>query len=176
MQTQFGPIGDTSITLIPTIPAQEEPWNNEYTLSLSVRYTENGTLRTSTYRRRLRTPLVIQGISFETGPGILSDDTAEPYVRIQQCVTSVPLLVRIEATIDSRTDELFLRLLDMTERGQAGERVKITTNSVYTLPGFSGSPLSSMEVVMGNAEQLATMVRTHYAGQVVDVLDVRMGL
>ncbi|XCN74899.1 MAG: hypothetical protein Q3M24_09205 [Candidatus Electrothrix aestuarii] len=40
VQTQFGPITETGIILIPTIPAQDDPWNNEYTLSLSVRYTE----------------------------------------------------------------------------------------------------------------------------------------
>ena len=175
VQTQFGPIGDSSIILIPIIPAQEDQWNNEYTLSLAVRYTENGTLRTTTYRRRLRTPLVIQGLSFETGPGILTDNATAPYVRIQEGEATASLMVRIEATVDSRTDELFLRLLDMTEHGQAGERVKITENTTYILPGFSGSALSSLTVAFDNAAQLTTMVRTQYANQVVDVLDIRMG-
>jgi hypothetical protein len=174
-QTRFVQVSNTEVTLLPDIPEQDEPWQNEYTVSVSTRYTENGSLRTGTCRRMLRTPLLIQGLSFESGPGILTDNAAAPYVRIQEGEATASLMVRIEATVDLHTDELFLRLLDMTERGQAGERVKITENTTYTLPGFSGSPLSSLTVAFDNAAQLRTMVRTHYAGQMVDVLDIRVG-
>ena len=174
VQTRFVGISNTEVTFLPDIPAQDELWNNEYTVSVAARYTENGSLRTSLYRRRLRTPLLIQGLSFESGPGILTDNATAPYVRIQEGEATASLMVRIEATVDLHTDELFLRLLDMTERGLAGERVKITENTTYTLPGFSGSPLRSLIVACDNAAQLTAMVRTQYAGQVVDVLDIRM--
>ncbi|MCI5120465.1 MAG: hypothetical protein D3908_04570, partial [Candidatus Electrothrix sp. AUS4] len=35
VQSRFVSISDTEITLLPDIPAQEAPWNNEYTLTVS---------------------------------------------------------------------------------------------------------------------------------------------
>ncbi|MCW5211617.1 hypothetical protein VU04_01755 [Desulfobulbus sp. TB] len=38
--------GRTEITFMLDIPDQPDPWNNEYTLTVSTYYTEHGTLRT----------------------------------------------------------------------------------------------------------------------------------
>ncbi|MCW5212352.1 hypothetical protein VU04_05535, partial [Desulfobulbus sp. TB] len=42
VQSQFGPISDSSIILVPDIPAQDAPFNNEYTLTVSTRPTGHG--------------------------------------------------------------------------------------------------------------------------------------
>ena len=173
-QSRFVKISNAEVTLLPDLPTQEDEWNNEYTLSLAARYSKNGSLRTTLYRRTLRSPLLIDGVSFETGPGILTDDADTPYVRVQACGTMASVLARIEATVDLNTDELFLRLLDMKEQGAAGDRVKVTTAEMYILPGASGSDLSSLTVVVDEPELLAEMVRTGYTGRVVDVLDIRV--
>lgn len=55
--------GVASILVVPDIPEPEKSWNNEYTLSISTHYTENGTLRTGTYKRMLRSPLQVTGIT-----------------------------------------------------------------------------------------------------------------
>jgi hypothetical protein len=173
-QSRFVKVANAEVMLLPDLPAQEDEWNNEYTLSLAARYTKNGSLRTTLYRRRLRSPLLIDGVSFETGPGILTDNADTPYVRVQACGTTASVLARIEATVDLNTDELFLRLLDMKEQGAPGDRVKVTTAEMYILPGASGSDLSSLTVVVDEPELLAEMVRTDYTGRVVDVLDIRV--
>lgn len=56
VQHRFAAISNTEVLIVPTIPAQEAAWNNEYRLALATRFTEHGTLRTGTYRGRLRTP------------------------------------------------------------------------------------------------------------------------
>ncbi len=43
-QSRFGKVENSEIILIPDIPAQAHPWNNEYTVSVSTHYSEHGTL------------------------------------------------------------------------------------------------------------------------------------
>ena len=50
-QTQFASISDTEILVVPHIPAQDDPWNNEYVVSVSTRYTEHGTPRLAAQSR-----------------------------------------------------------------------------------------------------------------------------
>ena len=170
VQSQFGPISNTSIILIPTIPAQDDPWNNEYTLSVSVRYTEHGTLRTGIYRRRLRTPLeVVLG----NDPGILTGSAASPYVTVTGGNTEGEEAVRIQAVLDLHEGFLLFNLLDMHEDGAEGKTVKVTGDGPLTLPGFAGSALSSLDLTVNSFAELADMIRNDYSGQLIDVLYVR---
>lgn len=49
-------ISNTSIMLMPQVPEQDNPWNNEYRISVNTHYSEHGTLRSGTYGRMLRAP------------------------------------------------------------------------------------------------------------------------
>ena len=177
VQTQFGPITSASISLIPTIPAQEEPWNNEYNLSLSVRYTEHGTLRTGTYRRKLRTPLTLSSFGQPNPPevGILTDKAAAPYVKVTGGAVSADTRLRIQVVQDLPGNRLLFSLLDMREDGAAGAAVSVTQNGAYILNGFSGSPVSSLNITVNDYAGLWHMIRSGYSGRLVDVLDVKVG-
>ena len=61
VQTRLLKIEPGEIMFLPEIPAQSNPWNNEYTVSVSTHYSEHGSLRTGTYERMLRTPLAVTG-------------------------------------------------------------------------------------------------------------------
>lgn len=149
-QTQFGPISNTGIILIPVIPAQNDPWNNEYTLSLSVRYTERGTLRSGTYRRRLRTPLTVTKLGHPNPPevGILTGSAASPHVKVTGGTVSADTKLRIQVVLDLPGNRLLFSLLDMRESGAAGAAVSVTQNGPCVLNGFSGSPLSSLNITV----------------------------
>lgn len=173
VQTQFGPITETGIILIPTIPAQDDPWNNEYTLSLSVRYTEHGTLRTSTYRRRLRSPLLIEGLSPETGVGILTGSATIPYVRVTNSITSGDAWLRIQVLQDLAENRLLFSLLALQEDGAKGAEVAVTENGEYTLPGFAGSTVGQLMITVDSYAALWDMIRNDYSGRLVDVLELK---
>jgi hypothetical protein len=177
VQTQFGPITSTGITLIPTIPAQEEPWNNEYTLSVSIRYTEHGTLRTGTYRRRLRAPLTVARLGHPNPPevGILTGSASAPHVKITGGSLSADTKLRIQVLQDLTDDRLLFSLLDMRENGAAGAAASVTQNGAHVLNGFSGSPLSSLNITVNDYAGLWNMIRNDYGGRLVDVLAVRVG-
>lgn len=175
-QEQFGPISDGSIILVPNIPAQPAPFNNEYLLAVSVRYTANGTMRTGMYRRRLRSLLTVPGLSNAGSPstGILTGNADLPYVSITGGVVSANELLRIQAIYDIRENCLRLSLLDMQEGGQAGPAVTVRGNGAKTLQGFAGSALSSLTLSVSNYAGLTELVRNYYAGRLVDVLDVTL--
>ena len=177
VQTQFGSISNTSIILIPSIPAQDDPWNNEYTLSVSMRYTEHGTLRTGTYRRRLRSILTVPGLGLPSPPetGILTGNAAAAYVGINGGTVTADERLRIQVIQDVAEERLLFSLLDMTEGGAAGEEVIVTQNGEYILNGFSGSAVSTLEITVNNYAALWEMIRNDYGGRLVDVLDVRQG-
>lgn len=172
VQTQFGPVTSTSIILIPTIPAQEDVWNNEYSLSLSVRYTEHGTLRTGTYRRKLRTPLTI---TLGEEVGILTGNAAAPLVTVTDGDMSADTKLRIQVLQDLPENRLLFSLLDMHEGGAAGTAVSVTENGDYTLPGFAGSAVSSLNITVTTYAGLWDMIRNDYSGRLVDVLNVQAG-
>lgn len=177
VQTQFGPITDTSIILIPTIPAQDDPWNNEYTLSLSVRYTEHGTQRTSTYRSRLRSPLTVPDMGHPNPPetGILTGSAATPYVVITGGTVTADERLRIEVLQDLAEERLLFALLDMQEDGATGEEVAVKENGAYSLSGFADSAVSSLNITVNDYNALWDMLRNDYSGRLVDVLDVKVG-
>ena len=171
-QELYGSITNTEILLAPDIPAQEEPWNNEYTVTVTTQYSEHGTLRSGTCSRRLRTPLLVQGLSFETGPGILTGAAAAPYVRIQSGEGAESEMLRIQAAYDAQAGGLHLSLLGM--KSGTGALLAVTANGTYTLHGFSGSAISSLEIIIDNYDGLFDLVRNSYSGRLVDILDIRL--
>jgi len=176
VQNRFVSISDTEITLLPDIPAQDDPWNNEYTLMVSTHYTEHGTLRTSNYRRRLRTPLTVSGLGHPNPPetGILTDSSTTPYAVIKGGSVSADETLRIQVVLNIHENRLYCNLLDMREEGQEGDVVSVTANGDYTLTGFSGSAVSSLEISVNNYDALVDMIRNHYSGRLVDVLMVQV--
>ena len=176
VQTQFGPVSAGSIILVPNIPAQDAPFNNEYTLSLSIRYTEKGILRSSIYRNRLRSVLTVPLFGDPEPPetGILTGDAASPYVSIVSGTASADEMLRIQAVLDVRHNNLLLSLLDMKEYGEAGWAVMVADNGEYMLPGFTGSVVSNLQVRVDDYKSLTELLRNHYHGRLVDVLDIKL--
>lgn len=171
-QSRFGPISDSEIIVMPEIPAQSNPWNNEYTVSVSTHYTEHGTLRTGTYGRMLRTPLAVTGISLGHETGILTGSATAPYVSITVGTVSADETLRIQVVQDLTGERLLFSLLDMEEQGAAGDAVAVTANGIYSLPGFAGSAVGSLEIRVDDYLALWSMIRNDYNDRLVDVLDV----
>ena len=173
VQTQLLKVEPSEIMFLPEIPSQAQPWNNEYTVSVSTHYSEHGTLRTGTYGRMLRTPLTVLELG-HLGPetGILSSTETSPLVSIINGSATADTTLRIQAVLDLRQDLLLLSLLDMREDGQAGAAVTVTANDSFTVPGFSGSAVSSIEIRVNDYAALKTMIRNKYSGRVVDVLQI----
>jgi hypothetical protein len=176
VQSRFVSISDTAITLLPDIPAQNDPWNNEYLLAVAARYTENGTLRTGIYRRRLRSPLTVTKLGHPNPPevGILTDKAALPYVTVTGGALSADETVRIQVILDLHANTLAFNLLDMSEGGKAGAAVQVTANGPVTLAGFADSALTSLNVTVKNFADLVKMIRSGYSGRLVDVLVVKV--
>jgi hypothetical protein len=174
-QTRFVLISNTEVTLLPDIPAQHDPWNNEYLLAVATHYTDNGTLRTGAYRRRLRAPLTVAKLGSPNPPavGILTGKAASPYVSVTGGVLSADETVRIQALLDLPAGSIDFNLLDMSEGGKAGPAVTVTGNGPVTLAGFSGSALSSLNLTVNNFADLVKMVRSGYSSRLVDVLVVK---
>jgi hypothetical protein len=176
-QHSYGPISNTEVLLIPDIPAQENPWNNEYLLSLTTHYTTHGTQRSGVYRHRLRTPLKVLGMGQGSPPetGILSGSETTPLVVITNGAVSADTKVRIQALLDRRADRVLVRLLDMKKEGATGPEVSIQENGEYTLPGFSDSAVSSLVIRVQDYAALKTLIRENYSGNLVDILDITIG-
>ena len=175
-QSRFVTVSNSEVTFLPDIPAQDDSWNNEYLLSISTRYTKNGNLRSSSYRNRLRTPITLSGFALPIPPeaGILTGNAAAPYVSVTGGMVNADTQLRIQAVQDLAEERLWLNLLDMQEDGAAGQEVEVTQNQTYTLPGFAGSLVSSLEVRVNAYAELWEMLRRDYNGRLVDILDVRM--
>ncbi len=173
VQSRYGTIANTELIVMPDIPAQPDPWNNEYRVLISTHYTEHGSLRTGTYRRMLRTPLAVE---LGSGYGILSGSGNTPLVTVGNgTLSEESARVRIQALLDTRDSELHLNLLDMEENGEEGDAVTVSGNGAYILPGFGGSALTDLEVTVNRYTALIDLIRTTYTGRLVDILDVSMG-
>ena len=160
VQSQFGPISDSSIVLVPDIPNQNEPWQNEYTVSVSTRPTGHGSPRTGTCQRRLRSPLTV---TVGDGSGILSGGTADaPCVTLTGGESSADEMLRIQAVFDIRNSVLLLSLLGMKENGTTGAAVTVAANGEHTLQGFAGSAVSSLTVNVADYAALLNLVRDQY--------------
>ena len=176
VQSRYIKVEDSEIIFMPEVPAQSNPWNNEYTVSVSTHYTEHGTLRTGTYGRMLRTPLTVpvMGLIPPPGTGILTGSAATPYVSITGGMVSADTRLRIQVIQDLTDNRLMFSLLDMEEDGTVGDEVAVTVNGAITLPGFAGSPVSDLALTVNDYAALWEMIRNDYGGRLVDVLDVRM--
>jgi hypothetical protein len=172
-QSQFAQISDTEILLVPHIPVPEDPWNNEYTLSISTQYTEHGSVRTGTYGRKLRSPMTVDLSAMgEQGLGILTGSAVIPYVSVMDCILSANERLRIQVEYNAQDDLLAFRLIDMQDGGAKGNMVPVTENGGYTLPGFAGSAVSSLQIEVNDYAALKTMIRNDYDGRLVDILDL----
>lgn len=171
VQTRLNLVSKSAVMLMPDIPAQSHPWNNEYTIAVTTRYTPHGTPRTGTYERMLRTPLTII-LSDEAG--ILTGSAASAYVTVTSGTASVDAKLRIQVTLDLQGERMLLSLLDMKEGGAAGAEVSVTQNGDYTLNGFADSTVSSLDITVNNYDGLWEMVRNDYSGRLIDVLDVKV--
>lgn len=172
VQTRLNLVSKSAVMLMPDIPAQSHPWNNEYTISVTTRYTPHGTPRTGTYERMLRTPLTVHGLS--SGTGILTDNSTFAHVSIDGGLTSADTRLRVQAVLDLQEERMLFSLLDMQEGGVAGATVIVPQNGEYILPGYAGSPVSSVEITVNNYAALWEMIRNSYGGRLVDVLDVKV--
>ena len=175
-QSTFAAIANSEILLVPDIPAQTNPWNNEYTVSITTQYTEHGSPRMGIYPGRLRTPLAVPGLGNPSPPetGILTDNSAVPYVGINGGTVSADERLRIQVILDPLTDQLLFNLIDMKEVGETGITVVVTQNGEYILPGFSGSAVSTLEITVNDYDALKQLVNNHYTGRLVDILDVTL--
>lgn len=175
VQTRFIKVENSEIIFMPDIPAQTDPWNNEYTVSVTTRYSEHGTLRTGIYARLLRTPLAVPGLGQTPPPetGILSGKAAAPNVVITGGTLTADERLRIQVIQDLPGEKLLFSLLDMEEDGTAGDEVAVTENGTYTVPGFSGSALGSLEIRVDHYLALWSILRNTYSGRLVDILDVK---
>ncbi len=176
-QTRCTAVFNSEVTFLPDIPPQNDPWNNEYILSISTQYTEHGTLRTGIYERRLRTPLTLANFGHPNPPdvGILTGNAAAAYVTVTGGALNADETLRIQAVHDLHEGSLAFNLLDMTEGGRAGAAVKVPANGPVTLAGFSGSALSSLSLTVNNFADLVKMIRGNYSGRLVDVLVMKVG-
>lgn len=174
VQTRFGKVEPSEVIIMPDIPTQDAPWNNEYTVSISTRYSEHGTLRTGTYSRMLRTPLPWDGMPHEGGSGVLTGNADVPYVTIESGTISANTTLRIEVIFDSREDRLLFTLLDMNEDGKKGTALVVTENGDITLQGFEGSALSSMSLIVHEYAALKEMIRNSYSGRLVDIVQIEL--
>lgn len=176
LQTQFASIANTEVLVVPHIPPQEAPWNNEYIVSLRTRYTENGSIRTGTYDRRLRSPLDLSGFGQPEAPevGILTGNAPAPYVVAIAAEMTAAEQIRIQAIFDLTDNRLTLSVQAMEKRGIAGDAITVPGNGTYTLPGFSGSAVSSLTVRVDNYDDLVSLIRSSYNGRMVDILDLGM--
>lgn len=176
VQSRFVKIEDKEVIIMPSVPAQTDPWNNEYTISLSIRYSEHGTLRTGIYQQMLRTPIAVPGLGQPIPPetGILTGNSALAYVSINAGTLTADERLRVQAVLDLLEDRLLLNLLDMQEGGVQGTVVEVNQDGEYILPGFSGSAVSSLEITVNDYAGLRAMVRDDYESRLVDILDVSL--
>ena len=173
VQSRFAAISDSEILLVPHIPAQADLWNNEYTVSVTTRYTEHGVLRTGTYGRRLRTPLRVNiAAPGGTGTGILTGSADAPYVSVIGGSISANERLRIRVDHNLQEDRLSFSLRGLLNDSASGPVTPVTGNGDYTLPGFASSAVSALHIRVNNYDDLKAMVRNDYNGTLVDILDV----
>ena len=174
VQSRVGTVTNSEIVLLPDVPDQPDPWNNEYRLSVTTHYTEHGTPRTGNYKRLLRTPLAVNGFGEPTG--CLTGNADAPYVTITGGTVSEDTLLRIQVIREVVSNQLRFSLLDMSKGGAAGDEVSMSDSAdvTLTLPGFAGSPVTSLTITVHDYAALWDMVRSDYGGRLVDILDVNM--
>lgn len=170
VQTRFPSISNTMVMVMPEVPVQNDPWNNEYTISVSTYYSEHGSLRTGIYGRKLRSPLIVDSFDHETG--ILTGKAASPNVSILGGDVSAPTNLRIRAVLDLREDVLLFSLIGMRPEDDTGPAVPVTGNNEYLLEGPAESPVTHLRVRVNSYAALKDMIRNDYSGSLIDVLHI----
>lgn len=170
VQTNFGKRANSELIVVADYPTQTSAHNNEYLISVTTSYTENGSLRTGTYKKRLRVPLDVSVGALSTG--ILSGAEANPLVSVTGGTVTGSERVRIQAVINSQDQVLRISLLDMTEGGKVGNPVAINGNGAYEILGYNGSTVSYLAINVTNYPALYALVNTAYSNRMIDILDV----
>jgi hypothetical protein len=172
-QSRYAQISNSEILVMPDIPSQTQPWNNEYRLSVSTRYTENGTLRTGICQRMLRTAL---GVRIGSNSGLLSGAGTTALVILSGgTLTAEGARLRIQVILDVQDGDLRINLIDMQEGGAEGPKVQVSANGTYTLLGYSGADVTNLQITVNDYDSLLQMTRSPYGGRLVDILDVSAG-
>lgn len=174
-QRQFGMISNSAVLVVPDIPAQTDLWNNEYIVSLTTRYTERGSLRTGTFTERLRSPLAVAPDDNHAANGILTGNADAPYVTVGGASITGAARIRIRVILNRQSGDLMFSLADMEENGQAGPTVTATGEGDYTLAGFSGSPVTALDITVANFQGLSDLLRDNYSDSMTDILDITPG-
>ena len=174
-QSTFGTISNSEILLAPDIPTQSNPWNNEYTISVTTQYTEHGTPRTGIYQRKLRTPLAVS-IPGNGGPpiniGILTGKATTPYVSVSGGTVTADERLGIQVIQDLVEERLMFSLIDMKKGGASGVEIPVTGNGPFSIPGFPSSAVSSLSITVNEYVALWELIRNDYQGRLVDILEV----
>ncbi|MCI5159802.1 MAG: hypothetical protein D3906_15520 [Candidatus Electrothrix sp. AUS1_2] len=69
-------------------------------------------------------------------------------------------------------ERLYFSLVHMKDGRAGGAEIPVTGNGTYTLPGFTGSAVSGLEIRVDHYLALWSMIRNSYQGRLVDILDV----
>ncbi|XCN72061.1 MAG: hypothetical protein Q3M24_17360 [Candidatus Electrothrix aestuarii] len=69
---------------------------------------------------------------------------------------------------------LLFSLLNMQEGGLTGGMVVVGVNGEYTLPGFTDSAVSSLDIRVNDYAALKKIVRNDYNGRLIDVLQISL--
>lgn len=171
VQTNFGKRANSEIILVADYLGQNYSHNNEYEIAVTTRYTQNGNLRTGTYNKRLRAPLLVALSALPTG--ILSSVENTPLVSVTNGTVSTAQQVRIQAVINAQDQILRISLLDMIEGGVVGNSVIIDGEGTFTVPGYNGSTVTSLTLDVNHYDALYTLVHTVYNNRLIDILDVQ---
>lgn len=167
--TDFVERKPSKISFLSNVPSQTNSWNNEYQATVTTRYTENGSLRSGTYSSYLRCDLTIS--SGALPKGILSSNENAALANVT-AVTGATANIRICADVNAQDDILRLWMADMTQDGEIGDAVIVNDNAAYTINGYAGSLITSIEITTVDWAALKTLVKTKYLGRMYDILDM----
>jgi hypothetical protein len=106
--------------------------------------------------------------------GILTGSAAAPYVSIIGCTISANERLRIQVDASVQENQLSFRLVAMQDGGAIGGMVPVTANGEFTLPGFAGSAVSSLQIRVDDYAALRAMIRNDYDSRLVDILDLQV--
>ncbi|WYD82290.1 MAG: hypothetical protein V8K32_07840 [Candidatus Electrothrix gigas] len=83
-----------------------------------------------------------------------------------------PERLRIQVIQNLSEERLMFSLIDMKEDGVSGAAIPVTGNEAYTIPGFAGSAVSDLSIIVNDYDALWEMIRNEYQGRLVDILEV----
>lgn len=105
---------------------------------------------------------------------MLTGSADSPYVSAVGSTVTAGEILRIQALHDVQQDKILFNLLDMEESGKTGGVVVVGGNGEYTLPGFTDSAVSSLDIRVNDYDALKKIIRNDYGGRLVDILQVTL--